>query len=328
MMENDYIKMLTGMATDEEKERFYAFLEANPEEKQAYLKLLNVWNLSEMDSFSLSNERKKILFSQFWDKVNRTRRFSLVRMTAPLLRYAAIIVFAVLTTWIFSVLQHRAGQQPVKTEFSASTGSISVATLNDGTDIWLNANSQITVLQQRKKIMASLVGEAYFNVSQHPGREFVVDIGRIRVRNLGTEFNISSYPDHHVVNITLLKGDIDVTDAAGQVIRNLDPGETFGFNKNENTYRVTRIDPSLVTAWKDGKFVFIDRTLADICKELEKWYGISIIIEDQSMRDIKFTSIMKRTTTVESVLKMLKITTNIDYVIEDKVDGKDVIRLK
>ena len=54
------------------------------------------------------------------------------------------------------------------------------------------------------------------------------------------------------------------------------PGEYMQFNKQSNHMVVASTDPSIAAAWKDGKFVFIHKTLAEICRELESWYNVQL----------------------------------------------------
>lgn len=327
-MSEDQLKILTGTATAGEKERFYGMLNSNPELREEYFRLLKLWDLSKIGSIKVFETRKRELFKEFWTKTRFSGKSSSLQFAAPLLRYAAIILLAMATGYLIRMSTARPIEIPFHAVFQSSTGSISSATLSDGSYIWLNANSRISVDQTSGNILAQLDGEAYFNVPHNPEREFIIDIGRLRVRDLGTEFNISSYLGRDVCKVTLLDGDLDITDYEGNVIRNLDTGETFNFNRKSGKYSVQRIDPGLVTGWMEGKFVFIDRTLAEICEELEKWYGITIIIENKDIGEVRYTSVMKRTTTVKSVLEMLKITTKIKYTIEEKKEGKDIIRLQ
>jgi transmembrane sensor len=324
----DHIKILTGSATAEEKERFYGLLNSNPELREEYSRLLKLWDLSKIGSINVSETRKRELFKEFCTRTLSSEKSRSLQFFVVLSRYAAIILLAIATGYMIRMATAHPVETPLHAAFHSSNGSISSATLSDGSYIWLNANSRISFDQTRNNILAQLDGEAYFNVPHNPEREFIIDIGRIKVRDLGTEFNISSYPDRDVSKVTLLEGDLDITDNKGNVIRNLDTGETFNFNRKSGKYSVQRIDPGLVTGWMEGKFVFIDRTLTEICEELEKWYGITIIIENKDIGKVRYTSVMKRTTTVKSVLEMLKITTKIKYTIEEKKEGKDIIRLQ
>lgn len=77
--------------------------------------------------------------------------------------------------------------------------------LCDGTEVWLNANSNFvypTAFIGDERIV-TLEGEAYFKVTKDPERPFIVKTKTVQTRVLGTEFNIRSYTpeDTHVVLI-------------------------------------------------------------------------------------------------------------------------------
>jgi ferric-dicitrate binding protein FerR (iron transport regulator) len=88
---------------------------------------------------------------------------------------------------------------------------------------------------------------------------------------------------------------------------------------------VSQQDPSIATAWKDGKFVFMNETLSDICLELENWYNVEIIISNKSLAKARYTSVIKRTTTVKMVLKMLALTDKINYKIDERKEVRDIV---
>jgi ferric-dicitrate binding protein FerR (iron transport regulator) len=106
------------------------------------------------------------------------------------------------------------------------------------------------------------------------------------------------------------------------------PGEHATYDKTSNNISVNKLDASVVTAWKDGRFVFIDQPLSEICKELERWYNIEIQIQDQKLADTRYTCVVKRSTTVEMVLSILSITDQIHYEITNKKEGKDIIKIR
>ena len=97
------------------------------------------------------------------------------------------------------------------------------------------------------------------------------------------------------------------------------------FDKQTNHMNVTKQDPSIAAAWKDGKFVFIHKSLAEICRELEAWYNVRIEINNKSLANTRYTSVIKRTTTVKLVLEMLSLTDKIHYKITDRKEGKDLV---
>jgi ferric-dicitrate binding protein FerR (iron transport regulator) len=80
-----------------------------------------------------------------------------------------------------------------------------------------------------------------------------------------------------------------------------------------------------LSAWRDGKFVIRDQRLEDIFKELSRWYGIEFRFENDQLRDYRFTGNIKKTTTAQHVLKMLKTTTDFNYRIVENIDKPDIV---
>ena len=97
--------------------------------------------------------------------------------------------------------------------------------LCDGTEVWLNANSNFvypTAFIGDERIV-TLEGEAYFKVTKDPERPFIVKTKTVQTRVLGTEFNIRSYTpeDTHVV---LINGKVEVSNTKGGSYTRLYPG--------------------------------------------------------------------------------------------------------
>ena len=172
---------------------------------------------------------------------------------------------------------------------------------------------------------AQLNGEAYFDMVPDQKRKFTVDLGNFKVKDIGTKFDIRAYRDEAIVCVALVDGQIDLYKCGGTPILSMKPGEYMQFDKQSNHMAVSNQDPSIATAWKDGKFVFIDKTLEEICHELGNWYNLQIIIKSKSLANTKYTSVIKRTTTVKLVLEMLSLTDKINYTITDRKEASDIV---
>ena len=156
-------------------------------------------------------------------------------------------------------------------------------------------------------------------------RDLTVDLGYLKVKDIGTKFDIRAYHDEKLISATLVNGQIDVSGSTVQPLLSLKPGEYLQFDKQTNQMNVTKQDPSISSAWKDGKFVFIHKSLAEICRELEAWYNVRIEINNHTLANTRYTSVIKRTTTVKLVLEMLSLTDKIHYKITDRKEGKDLV---
>ncbi len=325
MSEEIFIRILNDSATETEKSSFYKSLEEDGDHRELYQQYKNLYTALNCSSDS-HDQIQKESFKRFWGRVQPAKQQKILYMW---LRYAAIVV---VTLSLSSLFQYQVFINKPNTEFTqqieytSEKGSVSTIHLEDGSAIWLSSASKV-VLQKRAtgEMSAQLKGEVYFDLVPDPKRKFSVDMGYFKVKDIGTKFNIRAYPDEAGVYTSLVDGRIDFFSKDEGSLLSMKPGEYMKFNKQTNNITVSQQDPSIATAWKDGKFVFIDRTLTEICNELENWYNVKIVIKNKTLAGTKYTSVIKRTTTVKLVLQMLSLTDNINYKITDKKEGQDIV---
>ena len=190
--------------------------------------------------------------------------------------------------------------------------------LADGTKVWLNAESELhyPVHFPEHEREVHLKGEAYFSVSKQAGKPFVVCVGDSRITVLGTEFNVRNYQDE-VVATTLVKGAVRIHDAGREC--DLTPGQQAVIETDG--IRVREVDTDLYTAWKDGYFIYREKTLEDIMKELSRWYDFEIFYQNAAVKDLHFTGNIPRHATINEVLKFLERT----HLVHFSVVGRTVI---
>jgi ferric-dicitrate binding protein FerR (iron transport regulator) len=320
-MHQEFENILQGKASNREKEEFYRKLEHDPGLKKDFIEFRKIRDLAQIKNRKVDSKRKKQLFNEFWKRTHQSRISPLRQAILPAARYAAVVLIASSAGFYLHSLMKQAPQ--IK-EIHSEKGSISSIYLSDGSEIMLNANTSIQIKEGEKTTGVSLHGEAYFRIKHNPDREFIIDLGPMKVRDVGTEFNISAYPTDSIFRTTLIEGSIDLLDNKGKKIEALAQNETFCFNKNNADFGIEKIDPLLVTGWTDNKFVFINQPLSQIFKTFEQWYGAQIIIEDKDISNEVYTSVVRRTTNVKQMLDMFQLTTGIKYRIENKNDA-DII---
>ena len=322
-----YHKILSGNASEKEKEAFYDELNRDAETKKEFIELKQLWDLNVINQTKVSSQRKNQLFHEFWSVVHLNKQKTVQQIFFGWGKYAAIVILALLAGFYLNSFLNQASSESWK-QFHSENGNISSILLEDGSKIWLNSNTTLSLNEQKGEVTVKLEGEAYFEIKHNEKRNFIVDLGKMKVRDLGTSFNISAYPEDEFFRTTLLEGEITVLDAKNQEIKALDVNQTFRFCPSDYSVEIEELDPLLVKGWTENKFVFIDKPLGGICDEIEKWYGVSIQIEQETLKDEKYTSVIRRTTTVKQLLEMFKLTTGIDYKIEEqKDDEKSMIYL-
>jgi ferric-dicitrate binding protein FerR (iron transport regulator) len=319
-------RILEGNASEKEKEAFYKELEENSEAKKEFTALKELWNLYHISHHRLSLERKKQLFHEFKLTVQRKNRKTVPQLLLNATKYAAVILLALCSGFYLHALQNPTSSGTLR-ELHSENGSISSVVLEDGSKIWLNSNTTLVMLEEKSKVTAKLNGEAYFEIKHDPKREFIVDLGKIKVKDLGTKFNISAYPEDQFYRTTLIEGDVTILNAEEKEINTLAINQTFRFSPDDLSSGIEKLDPSVVTGWTSNKFVFIDKPLEEICQEFEKWYGVSMIIKDEHLKHEKYTSVIRRTTTIGQMLEMFRLTTGINYKFENEENESVIVSI-
>lgn len=122
--------------------------------------------------------------------------------------------------------------------------------LADGTKVFLNASSEIyyPVVFPGDKREVGLKGEAYFEVAKDEHRPFFVQTGDVRIRVLGTSFNVTSYPEHEKIETTLEQGRIQITNGKEQV--DVVPGKQVVYDKKNSQFKMRSVDTKLYTSWE------------------------------------------------------------------------------
>ena len=324
MAEDIFHKILNNTATGAEKKDFFSSLENDSEKRDEFYRYKNLYVLSNLNLNHYS-EQQHVSFSKFWNRVQSQKH---QRVISLWIRYVAIFAIASILGFMANYILNRdEGSVGLSQhiEYSSEKGSVSKIHLEDGSTIWLSSGTHLILNKnQQGETMARLNGEAFFDLIPNPSRKFIVDLGHFMVKDIGTQFNIRAYESEQSITAALVNGQIDVINSEKYLLA-VKPGEFVRYDKSNQKISVNQQDPSIVTAWKDGKFVFIDKPLSEICKELENWYNVKIQIEDQKLAKTRYTSVIKRSTTVKMVLQILAITDHIYYKITDKEEGKDIV---
>ena len=165
-------------------------------------------------------------------------------------------------------------------ELQTGIGGMYSVTLSDGTSVWLNTNSKLIYPNHFSgdKRIVKLIGEGYFKVKKM-SKPFIVETSNQEVEVLGTEFNISSYPEDEFIATTLLEGSVKIRNTKSKVERLIVPGEQALISGNSLV--VHSKNTSDVIAWKSGKFSFEDKSFVQVMNELARWYNLKIIYEGE-----------------------------------------------
>jgi transmembrane sensor len=239
------------------------------------------------------------------------------------------------------------GKEPEKSisRIITKNGSKTNLLLPDGTKVWLNAGSSIVYDSTYGKTVreVALSGEGYFDVVKNKDKPFIIHASKINIKVLGTQFNVRSYPTDNTTEASLIRGSIEVTfkDRPNKKVI-LKPNEKIVVDNNQNTNDIysavqqnnakkTREIPGvdikkltyeyktgtiIETSWVENKLIFQDEPFDEIARQLERWYGVSIIFKTNHLKEERLTGSFKNETVLQA-LEALKFTASFNYSIDN-----------
>lgn len=345
---------IEGSITDDELKDLINELKNNPGKRKAFNEYIDIWQATlkarKTDDYNAEKAWHK-LKCEIRDSVGRPYESSSYKLVGKIQRVAAaVIIAAIAGTLAFYLVKNTgiSGKNEVLSEYIIPYGSRSQIILPDGTDIWLNSGSRIKYDNGfgRHNRNIFLEGEAYFDVSRDEKLPFIVNTSEITIKVLGTAFNVKAYPDEDVVETTVERGIVQVkSDArstgkwdgiilrANQKLLYTRKNETVNtddYSAVDNTRQksVSNLEPQkaiindnvstkVYTSWKDNRWIIEREELQSLAVKLERRYNVSIVINDESLKNYVFSGILEDET-LEQVLEAIKLTAPILYKIDQK----------
>ncbi|MDR1720251.1 MAG: FecR domain-containing protein [Dysgonamonadaceae bacterium] len=158
-------------------------------------------------------------------------------------------------------------------------GKRSTLTLQDGTEIWLNAGTELDFPAsfpcETREI--SVRGEIYIEVARS-SKPFIVHAPDCDIHVFGTRFNVSAYPADCCHSVVLAEGKVSISVPKTLTTIELQPNEIF--TVEGATITKTAVDADEYTAWKNGYLLLKDQPLTEVLKKIGRYYNVSFDLPD------------------------------------------------
>jgi transmembrane sensor len=326
MLEQNYkeliIKELKGKASFEESLLLSRWVNESLENQNSYAELWSAYALSSPD-VELVNPDKVASWSKIMTKISApARRLMWIKKYTKLT--AAAVLFFLIGIGFHYLTAEKSDLSPEFLNQYATVivpeGQKSMIVLPDGSSVWLNSGSTFKYKTSFNAQIrdVEIEGEAYFDVKKDKARMFRVKAGGSCVEVYGTAFNVKSYKEEKKLEVTVEHGNVGVI-KDGTQLANLLKGEqaTVLGDTKEVVLKDAKVD--VVTAWKNNELIFDGMPFEEGIRYLERWYGVTIKIEEKMKRRHNYTFKVK-TESLTELLKLLQVITPLDY----KIDGKNV----
>jgi len=224
-------------------------------------------------------------WSEFKDKIlkHRTQRSTSKTVFLPRIWYYAASV-ALLLGLVFGLYHY---SQPGTILFHTAYGETQSIPLDDGSVVTLNANSTLEWDEGWKRSgerRVKLTGEAYFDVEHTPDdATFTVETNDLKIKVLGTTFNVSSRRDKTDVTLETGKIELDLKGSSDKILE-MEPGDRVNFSAVNNTLKKEKVLANTEsTNWMDGVLRFENVSVEEMFREIEDLYGKKLMSKDSSL---------------------------------------------
>jgi transmembrane sensor len=280
----------------------------------------NWYNLFDSEELvAISAAEAEATKQEIWNKVQPVlEEEKKVRRLPTWLKVAAmiIIIAGAAMTVLFIRNRQKSGSLPIAyTTISTGTGERKKITIQDGSQLLLNAGTTIRLqndLSKERKIEVA-DGEVFFEVKTDAQRPFIITSGGLTTTVLGTSFNISAYAGLNNLSIGVVSGKVRVAGPSA-MLSILEKDEELVYNKTSQHFKKVALDESL-TSWQDGRLILNDLSFYEMSVIMKKNYGIDITTARDDITHTRYTTeLLTAMSPLEAVqvlaaIHKLKITT-------------------
>jgi transmembrane sensor len=286
-----FVQFRAGEADAQARREFDLWLRRSPECVRAYLEISAIWSEApkldpggrwDLDSLIAAAAKGDVINSPY----SRAREYGAAPDPRPRrhMRWLAAAGVALCVTISAVIIIERSRA----ITFETSTGEQRFLTLTDGSTVNLNSQSAIEIrftLAERGVVLTK--GEALFHVAKNPARPFIVSTGGIRVRAVGTEFDV--YRKSAATIVSVLEGRVEVsqppTSHSGRSseVATVEPvALTAGYRVAVTRAGISgseQVDAAATIAWTQRQLIFDSASVADVAEEFNRYNSRHMIID-------------------------------------------------
>jgi ferric-dicitrate binding protein FerR (iron transport regulator) len=309
MRKSALIKLIQGQLSPEKEKEVLDYLFKNPK-KKAQFEILKAKHVAQcLNSVNHTSYLKKKSF-----------RFSVSNMV----KYAvAVAVLVILLKTVSFITNHTNATFDNRLVLvTTQNGEMQEVVLDDGTEITLNAGS---ILSYPKHFTGnsrevSLKGEAFFKVAKNKDKPFFVSTDNgMKIKVLGTEFNVKAYAEDKNIETTLVEGRVRVLNDIDSTVVFLKPSQKATYIKHKSQIVVEKVDNlDQYTGWKNHKFIYDDAPMIQVLKDIERAYNVQFKIRSQDIYSYSYKGTFDNLT-ISQILDLFEISSPITYVRNNNI---------
>lgn len=212
------------------------------------------------------------------DLLRRRRRLSIAGRIAAVLVAAAGIAY-------WQLGPHGKAMGPNFVSRTVPNGQRATLALGDGINVTLNGGSRLLYPVDAKGDRdLYLQGEGFFEVAHNPKRALRVHAAHGIVTDVGTKFNVTAYANHPGVEVVVTEGSVTLASESSPArTLALTAGQVGVLGPGDIPQQTPSASLDRYVGWTKGTLVLEDKTLRDAVLDLQRWYGVRVVVRDQPL---------------------------------------------
>lgn len=298
---------MQDQVTSEEKTKIEAWLDSNKARNGRYF----IWTKEDEEvlfrkiTANLDNIDEIVTYRA---KEGKTRLFH----SRPLLAIAATVLLLLTISYL---IWNTIGNAPA-TQQATAINDIDKVILNDGTIVWLRQASKLIYFENPDKTErhAELTGEGLFEVAKDASRPFIINCGAMKVRVLGTSFNLRI--NKETIELKVLTGKVKLSSTDDEEGIVVEPNSKVIYSGKGDIEKITmdENDVQTITASTEYNMQFQNTTMDQIIYRIEKKFNVNIKVDNAKIKKCKITADFTDRS-LESTLQMISEVLDFEYEI-------------
>ena len=223
----------------------------------------------------------------------------------------AAAAFALPLACLCAFLLFQGQESPSWNEVSTGMGQTTQVVLADKTRVTLNGGSTIVYPSSFSKRIRQVYfcGEGYFEVQADAKHPFDLLVNDAHLHVTGTKFNLKSYAEDKAISISLDEGRVAFEsneNCPQKVSCEMVPGDLLTFDK-ETGVLTKNYSESNSGMWRKGEYYFKNETLRNIARDIERIFGVRVIVEREELLDTHYHMALVNGETVDDLVRILSL---------------------
>ncbi len=253
---------------------------------------------------------------QINEKIKKDMRRVWFKRASTIAASILIPILIISTVYFYKEMDH---YKQIPNIVSVNKGQRAGITLPDGTIVHLNSESKLTYTPDFNGKLREVVleGEAFFEVTPNKEKPFIVKTSVFDVEVLGTSFNVSVYNDENIVETALMEGKVKLTmQGCPSKPVYLTPSQKFIYSRSDRQGTISIMEGDTELAWKQGILAFSAEPLEEVFRKIERWYGVTMHYDKESLVNDNFTGQFKMIS-IQEMMNILRMHYNLKFKIEN-----------